>query len=447
MIRKSMFKNALKILMLFVFLGSLMIIGPSSPVHATNPLFPNLKTLPPRDLRFDRTDVSQDSSGVMHNVLRFSNTVYNVGEGKLEMWGNVNPSGIAYQRVYDTNGTYTDSEVGIFYYHAIHDHYHFENWGQFQLWKKAEYDQYVASGGTQAEFSNAGVKTTSCVLDEEFITTLTDTPYPGVYPWTGCIPSGGKNTGKIVEGLSVGWGDTYDYYRYEQWIDLDQETLADGQYVLRSITDPLNKIYESAGKSDPSREGVADNEAITPFTVSGGQIIDTLPPSGTVYINDVQVSTLNPNVTVKVVGRDDVSGVQQVRLSNDGINWSAYIPYTGVQSLAQSISWNLADPAYGGSSQIGLKTVYVQFQDVSGKVSSNQTDTIILGAIPATSGYSTAVLGDNPVSYWRLSEDSGTTAIDNQGANHGTYNNNPMLGAPGLISQVTPQTKQFFLMA
>ena len=401
--------------------------------HASNLRYPDLKTLPPRDLRFDRTDVSVEDTVDLHNVLRFSNTVYNVGEGKLEMWGDINPvtkNGIAYQRVYDTNGTYTDHQVGIFYYHIPHDHYHFEDWGQYELWTKAEYDLFVANGGSAAEYSHIGTKTTSCVLDEEFITTLTETPFPAVYPWTGCMPNVDN---LMVEGLSVGWGDTYDYYRFEQWIDLGQDTLTDGQYVLRSVSDPLNKMYESPGKADDAKEGVADNEAITIFTISGGQIVDSNPPSGTVFINNVDPTTLTPGVTVNVIGRDDVSGVDQVMLSNDGLSWATF-DYTGIQSVHQSISWNLADAAYGGNAQTGQKTVYAKFKDNAGNFSALESDTIFLGALPPTSDYSSAVIADSSVSYWRLSESSGATAIDNQGMNHGSYINDPALGSAGLLA-------------
>src|SRR5437016_4011320 len=37
-------------------------------------LYPDLKTLPPRELRFDRADITPELSGDFHNVLRFSNT-------------------------------------------------------------------------------------------------------------------------------------------------------------------------------------------------------------------------------------------------------------------------------------------------------------------------------------------------------------------------------------
>ena len=51
--------------------------------------------------------------------------------------------------------------------------------------------------------------------------------------------------------------------------------------------------------------------------------------------------------------------------------------------------------------------------------------------------YRSEVLANSPVSYWRLGESSGTTASDEQGANDGTYNNSPTLGATALLSAVS----------
>jgi hypothetical protein len=47
--------------------------------------------------------------------------------------------------------------------------------------------------------------------------------------------------------------------------------------------------------------------------------------------------------------------------------------------------------------------------------------------------YRDAVLADNPVSYWRLEETSGTTAADSKGSNLGTYTNGPGLGQSGAV--------------
>jgi hypothetical protein len=52
----------------------------------------------------------------------------------------------------------------------------------------------------------------------------------------------------------------------------------------------------------------------------------------------------------------------------------------------------------------------------------------------AAASYSGVVLGDGPVSYWRLGEQSGTTAVDSgPGGNTGAYNGGTTLGVPGAI--------------
>jgi hypothetical protein len=54
---------------------------------------------------------------------------------------------------------------------------------------------------------------------------------------------------------------------------------------------------------------------------------------------------------------------------------------------------------------------------------------------PATDAYSTVVCADNPVSYFRLGESSGTTATDvGSLANNGTYTGSPTLGATSLLA-------------
>ena len=59
--------------------------------------------------------------------------------------------------------------------------------------------------------------------------------------------------------------------------------------------------------------------------------------------------------------------------------------------------------------------------------------TILLKTIsPAT--YSSTVLADSPISYWRLGETSGTNANDEAGSNDGTYISTPTLGATGLLT-------------
>lgn len=425
-----------------VAIGCLLLLAVSitaAPAFAATDQYPDLKTLQPRALRFDTVNVSggDTSQTGVHDVLRFSNTVWNAGPGKLVLRGALDPAtkrGPAYQRVYDTSGAFKELNTGsVMYYHPSHDHYHFEDWGVFQLWTAAKYDAWVAGGGATVQ-EQTGSKTTSCVLDEEFIAEVLGSSWPGVFGFGGCNPN---DSGDLMEGLSAGWGDTYDWWRADQWVDLGPGgKLANGDYVLRSVVDPTNKIYESANRADTSREDQKVNDAVLRFSVRNGAIVDSDPPTGTVTIANAQASTETSQVTLKSLGRDDVSGVNQYRVSNNGSTWNSY-PYDGSDSTPSAINWDLNDSRYGGNSSLGTKTVYVQFHDYSGKWGPTQTDTIELKAPPAQSAYAQAVTADAPASYWRLGDTSGTAARDERGANPGVYVNAPALSAPSLVSSDT----------
>jgi phosphodiesterase/alkaline phosphatase D-like protein len=428
---------ALILLALPFLVGGSPFVLPSTVRAAGAPLYPDLKTLPPREIRFDRTDVSYNLDGQpssFHNVVRFSNTVYNVGAGVLELRAHVGPGttpGTAYQRVYTTDGSFTDYNVGQLYFHGAHNHWHYDGWGEYELWTKSAYDAWIASGRTAPKSFIAGAKATACAEDEEFIVNVPGTKWPRTYNADGCYPD---SNGNMIEGLATGWGDTYDYYRPQQWFDLGQGSLANGTWVIRSVADPNNQLHESPGKADMSVEGEPSNESITTFAVSGGAIVDSDPPTGTVAVNNVDASTASANVTVQVIGRDDVSVVNQFRVSNNGSLWQTF-PYTTTGSFATSISWNLTNATYGGNSSAGLKTVYVQFHDASGKWGPNQIDTINLTTGTQSSPYGQAVLADGPAGYWRLDEASGTAAVDATGGGQtGTYVNGPTLGAAGLLA-------------
>jgi hypothetical protein len=427
---------------LLAFAVGVLLLGASVAAWAA-PLYPDLETLPPRNLRFDYTDVSVDGSGALHHVLRFSNTAVNVGEGPVEIRATIDPSrnppaGAAYQRVYDSNGGFSDLSLGgsSLYYHAAHKHYHFDDWGAYQLWTKAGYDRWVATGSGGPDL--VGTKTTSCVTDEELVAPIAATLFPGRYPSSACMPDAQH---VIAEGLSPGWGDTYDYYRFEQWIDLGaSSSLPDGTYVLRSIADPDNIVYESPGKADGARESASDNAAVTTFGVSGGQLVDLNAPSGAVTIDHVDATTTSSTVRLDVLGRDDVSGVDQFQVSNDGSAWATYANSSSDSSF-QTLQWNLANASFGGNSSPGVKTVYVRFHDRAGHWGPAVTDTIDYapnGLPPASPApvamtYAETIRDDHPVSWWRLDETSGTVVGDETVANPGTFVGATTLGVPGLI--------------
>ena len=78
--------------------------------------------------------------------------------------------------------------------------------------------------------------------------------------------------GRNTQGMSVGWADTYGWQLADQWVVLNSAGLADGLYVLRSIADPLNVLYESPNRADSTVESRTANEGLTSFRVVAGSI-------------------------------------------------------------------------------------------------------------------------------------------------------------------------------
>ncbi|MGH9279728.1 MAG: family 16 glycosylhydrolase, partial [Acidimicrobiales bacterium] len=76
---------------------------------------------------------------------------------------------------------------------------------------------------------------------------------------------------------------------------------------------------------------------------------------------------------------------------------------------------------------------YVRVWDRFGTPGPTTTTTPTTSTVPPAPAYANVVNADGPVSYWRLGETSGTTAVDTRGANHGTYANGVTLGAPSLV--------------
>jgi RHS repeat-associated protein len=72
----------------------------------------------------------------------------------------------------------------------------------------------------------------------------------------------------------------------------------------------------------------------------------------------------------------------------------------------------------------------------AGKATSYRYDqTSQLTAVAPSSSYAATVQADGPVSYWRLGESSGTTAVDASGSGHtGTYVAGPTLGVSGPLA-------------
>lgn len=193
----------------------------SGTVAAQTPLLPNL--IPQG--AFDTT-LATDTGG--RSTLRFSTTSWNGGAGPLELAAGEVDTGSGklrvYQVVYQSSGSPALHFAGAFEYHPTHEHMHFNDFALYTL------QPVNAPGGS----SRIGAKTTFCVMDTTAIN-LALQGAPGRPFYTLC--------GRDLQGISVGWGDTYGAHLPGQEIDFTSN--ADGIYQLKIEVDPKKLLVET----------------------------------------------------------------------------------------------------------------------------------------------------------------------------------------------------------
>ena len=235
-------------------------------------LLPNLRALP----AFNLSVVPNVDTG--NPELRLSATSWNSGAGPLELVaGAAGQAGQdVYQRVHKKDGSYIDYLAGTFVWHPDHNHFHFQEYALYTL------RPVNAPGGSQRQ----AYKTSFCVMD----TGKVDTRLPGaakrpVY----------ESCNAFVQGMSVGWGDTYGAQLAGQAIDLTGNP--DGLYELMVTFDPANHILETNDTDNAAcvllQIGVAAKTvqtlggcgitpggvtitAITPNDAWGGAVVDAM---------------------------------------------------------------------------------------------------------------------------------------------------------------------------
>jgi hypothetical protein len=210
-------------------------------------LWPDLRTLPPSD--FEIRNLSRG-----RRMLRLANTVWNSGQGPLELMGKLNPvtqQTRVQQRLYAEDGAVDAYDVGEFVWHPGHDHWHFEDFAVYQLWSltpHGELERVVASS----------IKLSYCLID----TDVANSAHPGFDPrrhYQGC--------GRTLQGLSIGWGDQYDSFLEGQSLDITG--LPDGVYGLVSQVNPGRRLLEA---------DYTNNSAVIYLRLLGDEVVVALPP-------------------------------------------------------------------------------------------------------------------------------------------------------------------------
>ncbi len=184
--------------------------------------------LPPNLIPLGASNLTLATDAAGRSTLRFSTTTWNNGAGPLEIAAGEVETGSGKLRVYQvldlSNGGTSLHFAGAFEYHPEHNHMHFNDYALYTL------QPVNAPGGS----ARTGAKTTFCVMD----TTPIDTRLPGA-PGQAFYSSCGRD----LQGMSVGWGDTYGAHLAGQEIDFSSN--ADGIYQLKIEVDPKRVLIES----------------------------------------------------------------------------------------------------------------------------------------------------------------------------------------------------------
>lgn len=203
-------------------------------------LLPDLQTLPPVDLRL----LHDTNSG--RTLIRFTNSIWNSGPGKLELIGIPNKAKDQIQvtqRVYTSDPeNYIEFEVGEFKFHDQHDHWHLEQFALYEVWS-------IDEMGSLETVVSSGGKVSYCVMDVSPAETALSEG--AVSPYRSYIHCQGTR-----QGLSVGWIDTYKYFYPGQWVEVT--SLEDGIYALVSTVDPDHLLQE---------ENTHNNSAVAYFEI------------------------------------------------------------------------------------------------------------------------------------------------------------------------------------
>lgn len=231
--------------------GSDLLVGRRTTTSAQSSLdpsllLPDLRIAAPRELQISRDERSGERQ------IRFSTSVFNVGPGALELSGRHDPAlrrTAASQRIHTINGAMATREAGTFVFHPTHDHWHVEDFTSFEMWT------HTADGTLTRMVATTG-KMSFCIWDSHPM--ATKPPGATIRPVYERCP-------QDIQGLSVGWIDTYRARTPGQHLTI--EGIPNGRYAIRSTVDPENHFIEA-------NEG---NNDVTVYVLLSGTTIEPIP--------------------------------------------------------------------------------------------------------------------------------------------------------------------------
>jgi hypothetical protein len=218
-----------------------------SPTPTETPTPSEIFSLP--DIRILPSETVYIETEGDQRILRFETSFANVGEADLLIIGERDPEEEivrAIQTVRTADGEERTEMIGEFVYHPEHTHWHVEDFAQYELWS------YPEEG--EGERLLTREKIGFCQFDyRPYDLTLPNAAQQRQFRYENCDEG--------IQGLSVGWVDTYLPTREGQTFDI--AGFPDGRYQLRMIANPEQYIMESS---------YDNNESLTTIEISGNAV-------------------------------------------------------------------------------------------------------------------------------------------------------------------------------
>ncbi len=208
------------------------------------PSFPIFEPDPPPGASCFASEMAEDGA---QTCLRFDQIIANVGRGAIEIAYQV-PAGATpdtdvpfpvSQRVYESDGAFTERPAGTVNYHAAHGHYHYSSFANALLWSSDSRGSKLGGGPVASAH-----KVSFCMADIRIDRWAEKGDGPRTYYAPDCLfpQTSDGVTDEYRQGISRGWADVYDWYIPDQYIEVTG--IADGYYRLEFCADPFNEIEE-----------------------------------------------------------------------------------------------------------------------------------------------------------------------------------------------------------
>ena len=196
-------------------------------------------------------------------LLAFSAGIKNLGAGPMNsvgyresVAGNVpNPNTmLAYQRLFHSDGSCDEVEIGTLEYHDFHHHYHLDGVMKYEL--------------LDASFNavKPNTKVAFCLAD--ILKVAPDLPgYPKAPAYNGCDPN--KQSTYVNMGISIGWEDVYDKMLVGQNFDVtDLMGQPQAWYYIQQTVDEEGILFEQNDANNITGTWVKLGVGV-PYTIGG----------------------------------------------------------------------------------------------------------------------------------------------------------------------------------